>query len=323
MTMLPVVSPVAVGQQLTADGIDQELEDLSRKTEANTEELIKLDEEVKEADKEIQALQQVVDRNTAAAERARNHAEDVRKEARKYARQRLRGTTMDPVTVALGSADPQDAIDRSAYAARITREQEEALGAVAQAQRKAARKHTLAATAEAEARFERTLLDEKRKKLESERANLEQQQDKVRDMVDSLSPAELAKWRAKNNPVTAGLESLIGASGAVDAAMTKVGAPYEWGATGPGSFDCSGLMYWAYSQIGISIPRTSQAQLSGGTPVSRSELQPGDIIGYYPGITHVGMYVGNGQVIHASDYGIPVQVVGIDQAGPYQGAVRY
>nr|WP_255549636.1 NlpC/P60 family protein [Corynebacterium sp. TAE3-ERU12] len=105
--------------------------------------------------------------------------------------------------------------------------------------------------------------------------------------------------------------------------MTKVGAPYEWGATGPGSFDCSGLMYWAYSQIGISIPRTSQAQLSGGTPVSRSELQPGDIIGYYPGITHVGMYVGNGQVIHASDYGIPVQVVGIDQAGPYQGAVRY
>ena len=75
-------------------------------------------------------------------------------------------------------------------------------------------------------------------------------------------------------------------------------------------------------QNGIGIPRTSQAQLAGGTPVSMGELQPGDIIGYYPGVTHVGMYIGDGMVVHASDYGIPVQVVPVNSM-PVQGAVRY
>ena len=134
---------------------------------------------------------------------------------------------------------------------------------------------------------------------------------------------QLAAWRAKDNPIVDGLASLLGSSGAVDAAMTKVGSPYSWGAAGPDAFDCSGLMYWAYQQLGKSIPRTSQAQLAGGTPVSRDQLQPGDLIGFYEGITHVGMYVGDGMIIHASTYGVPVQVVPIEQGGPYMGAVRY
>ncbi len=104
--------------------------------------------------------------------------------------------------------------------------------------------------------------------------------------------------------------------------MTKLGAPYGWGATGPSEFDCSGLVYWAFQQQGKTVPRTSQAQMDGGTPVSRAELQPGDVVGYYPGATHVGIYVGDGKLVHASDYGIPVQVVGVDSM-PFYGARRY
>src|SRR5699024_2357294 len=111
-------------------------------------------------------------------------------------------------------------------------------------------------------------------------------------------------------------------AGAVAAAMSKLGSPYSWGAAGPDAFDCSGLMVWAYQQIGKSIPRTSQAQLSGGQSVSTSDLQPGDIVAYYPGATHVGMYIGDGQLVHASDYGIPVPVVPVDSM-PIVGAVRY
>ena len=81
-------------------------------------------------------------------------------------------------------------------------------------------------------------------------------------------------------------------------------------------------MVWAYAQEGKSIPRTSQAQLSGGTPVPMDQLEPGDVIGYYPGVTHVGMYIGDGQVVHASTYGVPVQVVPVDSM-PVQGAVRF
>ena len=95
-----------------------------------------------------------------------------------------------------------------------------------------------------------------------------------------------------------------------------------YGAAGPNAFDCSGFTSWVYSQAGISIPRTSQAQLAGGTPVPLSQLEPGDIIGYYPGVTHVGMYIGNGQVVHASTYGVPVQVVPL-KSMPITGTARY
>ena len=73
---------------------------------------------------------------------------------------------------------------------------------------------------------------------------------------------------------------------------------------------------------GKTIPRTSQAQLAGGQSVTRDQLQPGDIVAYYPGATHVGMYIGDGQLVHASDYGIPVQVVPVDSM-PMVGASRY
>ena len=82
--------------------------------------------------------------------------------------------------------------------------------------------------------------------------------------------------------------------------MSKQGAPYVWGATGPSSFDCSGLTSWAYNQVGKSIPRTSGAQASGGTPVSLNALQPGDIISYYSGASHVAIYIGDGKHIHSS-----------------------
>lgn len=107
-----------------------------------------------------------------------------------------------------------------------------------------------------------------------------------------------------------------------DDAMSKQGAPYVWGATGPSSFDCSGLTSWAYNQVGKSIPRTSGAQASGGTPVSLNALQPGDIISYYSGASHVAIYIGDGKIVHAVNEGTPVQVNDINYM-PINNAVRF
>ncbi|CAM5441707.1 C40 family peptidase [Corynebacterium variabile] len=107
-----------------------------------------------------------------------------------------------------------------------------------------------------------------------------------------------------------------------DAATSKQGAPYVWGATGPSSFDCSGLTSWAYNQVGKSIPRTSGAQASGGTPVSLNALQPGDIISYYSGASHVAIYIGDGKIVHAVNEGTPVQVNDINYM-PINNAVRF
>ena len=109
----------------------------------------------------------------------------------------------------------------------------------------------------------------------------------------------------------------------VAAARSKIGDPYEWGGEGPDDFDCSGLCQWAYAQVGIHIPRTSEEQCVGGQLVSRDQLQPGDLIIYYADASHVALYSGNGNVIEASTYGVPIEEVPIDNAGPYNQARRY
>lgn len=109
----------------------------------------------------------------------------------------------------------------------------------------------------------------------------------------------------------------------VAAARSCIGDPYAWGGTGPNSFDCSGLIYWSYQQIGMTIPRTSYQQAVGGQPVTRSKLQPGDIIIYYTDQSHCALYSGAGNVIEASTYGVPVKEVPVDNAGPYNTARRY
>lgn len=109
----------------------------------------------------------------------------------------------------------------------------------------------------------------------------------------------------------------------VPAARTRIGAPYRWGAAGPDAFDCSGLVVWAYRQIGVELPHSSQALARAGQPVARDELQPGDVIAFYPNASHVAIYSGSGEVIHASTRGRPVAEVPIDAAGPWHSARRY
>ncbi|MEV6770772.1 NlpC/P60 family protein [Nocardia sp. NPDC051030] len=92
---------------------------------------------------------------------------------------------------------------------------------------------------------------------------------------------------------------------ALEAAQTKVGAQYSWGASGPYSFDCSGLVQWAYKQAGIDLPRTSFEQSNVGAPVAFQDLQPGDIV-ITNGGGHVGMYAGDGKLLNAVQTGTPV-----------------
>lgn len=109
---------------------------------------------------------------------------------------------------------------------------------------------------------------------------------------------------------------------AVQAALTRIGDPYSWGAAGPGAFDCSGLVMWAFQHAGISLPHSSYAQAAGGQPVSRDQMQPGDVITYYSDASHVGIYIGDGMIVHASTFGVPVRVAPVNNA-PIYNVRRY
>nr|WSW44135.1 NlpC/P60 family protein [Streptomyces sp. NBC_01001] len=111
------------------------------------------------------------------------------------------------------------------------------------------------------------------------------------------------------------------AAHAVAFAYGAIGKPYVWGATGPGSFDCSGLTQAAWRSAGVSLPRTTYTQINAGQRVSRDQLAPGDLVFFYSGVTHVGLYIGNGQMIHAPRPGSTVRVAPIDSM-PWAGASR-
>jgi len=130
----------------------------------------------------------------------------------------------------------------------------------------------------------------------------------------SHTNARYATGAASNAPNTR-------AASAVSYAYKAIGSPYVWGATGPSAFDCSGLTQAAYRAAGVALPRTTYAQIAAGERVPRSGLRPGDLVFFYSGISHVGIYVGNGQMIHAPNPNAPVRLAPIDQM-PFAGATR-
>jgi len=108
---------------------------------------------------------------------------------------------------------------------------------------------------------------------------------------------------------------------ALKAALTRVGDPYVWGAAGPSSFDCSGLVVWAYAQVGISLLHYTGDLWNEGEHISRDQLAPGDLVFFFSDLSHVGIYVGNGLMIDAPTFGVPVHVEEVFWSA-YAGAVR-
>ncbi|MGW2325385.1 NlpC/P60 family protein [Streptomyces sp. NPDC001700] len=111
------------------------------------------------------------------------------------------------------------------------------------------------------------------------------------------------------------------AAKAIDFAESQLGKPYVWGATGPNSYDCSGLTQAAWKAAGVSLPRTTWDQVKAGTRVSTSELKPGDLVFFYDDISHVGLYIGDGMMIHAPKPGDVVKKAPITEM-PIYGSVR-
>lgn len=184
----------------------------------------------------------------------------------------------------------------------------------------AARARQRAETATAEA--ERAVRD-----LENRKARLDAQIEQVRSALDDLSSTERAALGTVQDT-----GSYLGPPGAANdalqAALSRRGSEYEWGATGPNEFDCSGLTSWSYAQAGITIPRTSRQQWGAGKPVSLDALLPGDLLFYDDGtgdpsaIHHVGMYVGDGKMVDAPTEGQLVDVRSMEGDGHLIGARR-
>jgi cell wall-associated NlpC family hydrolase len=136
-----------------------------------------------------------------------------------------------------------------------------------------------------------------------------------------LTPATAVAAEPAPAPAAAPAPAPAPAQVAVDTALAQVGKAYEYGGSGPDAFDCSGLTQHAYAAAGIALPHSSRGQSRMGVPVAPLDLQPGDLVFYYEPVSHVGIYIGDGQIVHAGTEATGVEITSVSMAG-YNYATR-
>ncbi|MEU7071499.1 NlpC/P60 family protein [Streptomyces narbonensis] len=264
---------------------------------------------------------------TARTELARGRAE-----AGRLAREQYQGraafSSFPSSLQALFAEDPQSALDQGRLLARAARDRAGTLSRLEGAERRAG----------ALASASRKALDRQQSLAAAQRVRRDDVTAKLREvekLLASLSPDQLARLTELERAQTAGAQRELLDSGALDGPRTpsragaaalrfaigQIGKPYVWGAEGPESYDCSGLTQQAWAAAGSELPRTSQEQWAQLPRVPLSELRPGDLVVYFPGATHVALYLGEGLVVQAPRPGGKVKVSPV-AANPLLGAVR-
>jgi cell wall-associated NlpC family hydrolase len=162
-----------------------------------------------------------------------------------------------------------------------------------------------------------------KKQLAAEKATIDDKLAEAKSLLGELEDKQREAMVSRSEPrapITSVPASGNGGS-AVGYAMAQVGDAYVYGATGESAFDCSGLTMRAWAQAGVALPHSSSAQYSSGPHIAAGDLRPGDLVFYYSPISHVGMYIGNGMIVHAANPGSGVTTAPL-YSMPYVGAVR-
>ncbi len=159
-------------------------------------------------------------------------------------------------------------------------------------------------------------------RLADEKATVDKKLEEAKELLSELEAEEREALDASRSQARVPDVAVSGnAAAAVNYAMAQVGDAYVYGAAGPNAFDCSGLTMMAWAQAGVSLPHSSSGQYGSGPHVAASDLKPGDLVFYYQPISHVGMYIGNGMIVHAANPSTGVTTAGL-YSMPYSGAVR-
>jgi cell wall-associated NlpC family hydrolase len=228
-----------------------------------------------------------------------------------FAAEQYRDGGMGETTQLLLSDDPEGFLAQTHMLDRLSNTQEQALAGFKVEQEQATIQRGQAAGSLKQLTTEQSTLAAAKKTVQTKLAAAQK-------LLNSLNAQQRAKL-ATMHPTTSSSSSSAStpsyngpasgrAAAAVQFALSQRGKPYYSGATGPSSYDCSGLTQAAYRAAGVTIGRTTWDQVKDGTAVSESDLRPGDLVFFYSGISHVGIYLGNGNVVHAPHPGGVVEI---------------
>ncbi|MER7106547.1 C40 family peptidase [Streptomyces sp. NPDC000229] len=302
---------------LTPAQVKAKADRLYREAEEATERYNGVKEQVKRAEASLDALRDEAARRTARLNTARNALGSI-------ATAQYRNGGLDPAAQLALSSDPDAYLRGAALADRVGDRQATAVTA-------ARSQVTELARLRAEATGRLRELTAQQAELARHKATVQGRIAAAEKLLDRLTAAQRAAYdgtsaRASRSDSRGAPRTPVPAPNpraaqAVSYAYGALGKPYVWGATGPSAFDCSGLIQAAWRSAGVSLPRTTYSQIDAGRRVSRSALAPGDLVFFYSGISHVGLYVGDGKMIHAPRPGAPVRIAPIDEM-PWAGATR-
>ncbi|MEU6989880.1 C40 family peptidase [Streptomyces sp. NPDC046465] len=307
--------------QLGPAEVKSRVDALYREAETATEKYNGAKEKAEKAEKSLGELRDEAARKTDKLNSARNSLGS-------YAAAQYRAGGIDPSVQLMLSSDPGQFLDRAARADRAGSRQAVALHDVREQLREMDQLRGAADDRLAALHARQTELKKHKKTVTTKLGE-------AKRLLSRLTAAQRAEVATPDRgdgdratrsstrvaPLGTAKAPNARAASAVSYAYQAIGSPYVWGATGPHAFDCSGLTQAAYRSAGVSLPRTTYAQIATGKRVSRSELRPGDLVFFYSGISHVGLYIGNGQMIHAPNPSAPVRLAPIDQM-PFAGATR-
>ncbi len=333
------------------------LNELSRQAEQTTEEMhtAQLDLDKKLAAQK--AAEQRHDADLSAAEAAKTELASYQGIVDKLAAAMYMGGHTDSLTAMMTADSPQHLIDQMSAQEAVAIEMAAQMASYRMLSQKAAAAEAMSAKSATEARITADQAATVRSDVQARQSRLQVQIAQAKSQFLALSPNQRAALgvppqaraplpdapEALPNlpPPDLSIYGMLGpgamippngdmaapggapeAAIVIQAALSRIGAPYSWGAEGPNAFDCSGLVKWAFEQAGVLLPHSSQAQAVGGLPVDLSQMQPGDVVTYYSDASHVGLYIGDGMVVHASTYGVPVGVAPLGNA-PIYNVRRY
>ncbi|MFF7700071.1 C40 family peptidase [Streptomyces lydicus] len=331
----------------TIEEVKQKVDGLYRQAEVATQ---KYNAAKERADHQRTTVDGLLD---AAAERAQK-MNDTRRELGTFASAQYRTGGMNPTAQLMLAKDPQQFFDRSHLMERLTSRQQQAVSdyeeqaaaaarqraeagrslerlQASQASLKASKQSVQQKLAEARQLLSRLTVQEKARLAELERQKeaaakrkaeeeARRQQERQRQQDGGGTAGGDAGGSTGGGGTTGGTQSTK-AEKALAFARAQIGKPYVWGATGPSSYDCSGLTQAAWKAAGVDLPRTTWDQVKVGQRVATSNLQPGDLVFFFDDISHVGMYIGGGKMIHAPHPGADVREESIYYM-PIYGSVR-
>lgn len=308
----------APSQKLTKDQVKAKVDKLYEEAEQATEKFNGAKDKQQKLQKEISTIQDNVARGQQDLNKLRDGLGSL-------ATAQYRSGGIDPSVQLFLSSNPDDFLDKASTLDQLSAQQVDALKKIQDKQRELAQERAEAADKLKDLSATRTQLEEKKKEVQAKLAEAQ----KILNTLTAKEKQELAAQQARADRSSSERVNLGDAppasgraSAAFAAAQSKLGSPYVYGASGPSSFDCSGLTSWAYAQAGVSIPRTSEAQATIGTRIyDQSQLKVGDLVFFYGDIHHVGLYAYNGQVLHAPHTGAVVRYEAMSDM-PFQFGVR-